>query len=82
MRRCHFHIGILVQVWYLIVSIPDICPLSYFLSSSVSIYDFSTLLTILPHNLIKEKLTELTKHTFTEGSFYLARNETRSFNFF
>ena len=25
-----FPCGILVQVWYLIVSIPDICPLSYF----------------------------------------------------
>ena len=28
-----------------------------FLSSSLSIYDFPTLYTILPHNLIKEKLT-------------------------
>ena len=27
---CHFPIGILVQVWYLIVSIPDLCTLSYF----------------------------------------------------
>ena len=25
-----FQCGILGQVWYLIVSIPDICPLSYF----------------------------------------------------
>ena len=25
-----FSFGILGQVWYLIVSIPDICPLSYF----------------------------------------------------
>ena len=24
------HVGILGQVWYLIVSIPDLCPLSYF----------------------------------------------------
>ena len=28
--RCHFPIGILGQVWCLIVSIPDLCPLSYF----------------------------------------------------
>ena len=27
---CHFPIGILDQVWYLIVSIPDICCLTYF----------------------------------------------------
>ena len=27
---CHFPIGILGQVWYLIVSIPDLCTLSYF----------------------------------------------------
>ena len=26
----HFPIGILGQVWYLIVSIPDICTLTYF----------------------------------------------------
>ena len=28
--RCHFPIGILGQVWCLILSIPDRCPLSYF----------------------------------------------------
>ena len=33
----------------------------YFLASSVSTYDFSTLYTTLPHNLMKEKLTELIK---------------------
>ena len=27
---CHFPIGILVQVWYLIVSIPDLCTRTYF----------------------------------------------------
>ena len=27
---CHFPIGILGQVWYLIVSIPDFCTLTYF----------------------------------------------------
>ena len=26
----HFPIGILGEVWYLIVSIPDICTLTYF----------------------------------------------------
>ena len=27
---CHFPIGILGQVWYLIVLIPDLCTLTYF----------------------------------------------------
>ena len=31
----YFPIGILGQVWYLIVSIPDLCPLSYFVSSAL-----------------------------------------------
>ena len=30
---CHFPIGILGQVWYLIVSIPDLCTLTYFANS-------------------------------------------------
>ena len=30
LRICHFPIGILGQVWYLIVSIPDLCTLTYF----------------------------------------------------
>ena len=32
---CHFPIGILGQVWYLIVSIPDLCNLTYFYNNSV-----------------------------------------------
>ena len=44
-----------------------------FLAPGLSTYDFSTLYTTLPHNLIKEKLTELIEHTFNrEGSLYLA----------
>ena len=46
-----------------------------FLASSLSTYDFITLYTKLPHNLIKEKLTELIEQTFNrEGSLYLACN--------
>ena len=30
---CHFPIGILGQVWYLIVSIPDLCTITYFASA-------------------------------------------------
>ena len=35
-----------------------------FLASDLSTYNFSTLYTTLPHNLIKEKLTELVEQTF------------------
>ena len=33
-----FPIGILGQVWYLIVSIPDLCTLTYFAKSKISIF--------------------------------------------
>ena len=32
---CHFPIGILGQVWFLIVSIPDLCTLTYFNGSAL-----------------------------------------------
>ena len=51
-----------------------------FLVSSLSTYDFSTLYTTLPHNLIKEKLTELIEQMFNrEGSLYLACNDKNAF---
>ena len=51
-----------------------------FLASGLSTYDFSTLYTSLPHNLIKEKLTELIEQTFNrEGSLYLACNDKNAF---
>ena len=51
-----------------------------FLESGLSTYDFSTLYTTLPHNLIKEKLTELIEQTFNrEGSLYLACNDKNAF---
>ena len=34
------------------------------LASGLSTFDFSTLYYTMPHNLIKEKLTELIEHTF------------------
>ena len=47
-----------------------------FLASGLSTYDFCTLYTTLPHNLIKEKLTELIEQTLNrEGSHYLACND-------
>ena len=46
------------------------------LASSLSTYGFSTLYTSLPHNLIKEKLTELIEQSLNrEGSLYLACND-------
>ena len=35
LRICHFPIGILGQVGYLIVSIPDLCTLTYFKNCNV-----------------------------------------------
>ena len=49
----------------------------------LSTYDFSTLYTKLPHNLIKEKLTELIEQTFNrEGSLYMACNDKNAFFYF
>ena len=46
----------------------------------MSTYDFSTIYTALPHNLIKENLTELIEQTFNrEGSLYLACNDKNAF---
>ena len=51
-----------------------------FLASSLTTYDFSTLYTTLPHNLIKEKLTELIEQTFyREDSLYLTCNDKNDF---
>ena len=46
-------------------------------ATSLSTYDFSTLYTTLPHNLIKEKLLDLIERTFykQEGELYLACND-------
>ena len=40
-----------------------------FLASGLSTYDFSTLYTTLPHNLIKEKLTKLIGHLTERAQF-------------
>ena len=54
-----------------------------FLASGLSKYDFSTLYTTLPHNLSKEKLTELIEQTFNrEGSLYLACDDKMLFFYF
>ena len=51
-----------------------------FHATSLSTYDFSTLYTTLPHNLIKETLINLIEWTFErEGSLYIAYNERQAF---
>ena len=51
-----------------------------FLASSLSSYDFSTLYTTLPHNLIKDKLVDLIDRTFQrESSLYIACNNKNAF---
>ena len=51
-----------------------------FNATSLSTYDFSTLYTTLPHNLIKDKLIGLIERTFQrEGSPYLACNNRNAF---
>ena len=51
-----------------------------FLASGLFTYDFSTLYTKLPYNLIKEKLTKLIEQTFNrKGSLYLACNDKNGF---
>ena len=51
-------------------------------ATSLSTYDFSTLYTTLPHNLIKEKLLDLIERTFykKEGKLYLACNDKKAFS--
>ena len=51
-----------------------------FRATSLSTYDFSTLYTTLPHNLIKVKLINLIEWTFKrEGSPYIDCNERQAF---
>ena len=42
-----------------------------FLASGLSTYDFSTLYTILPHNLTKEKLTEFIEQNLTGRAHFI-----------
>ena len=56
-----------------------------FRATSLSTYDFSTLYTTLPHNLIKEKLLDSIEWTFKRalknyGSLYLACNDKGFFH--
>ena len=51
-----------------------------FRASTLSTYDFSTLYTTLPNNLIKDKLVDLIERTFQrQGSLYIACNDKNAF---
>ena len=51
-----------------------------FQASNISTYDFSTLYTTLPHNLIRNQLVDLIENTFRrEEVLYLACNEEHAF---
>ena len=51
-----------------------------FNATSLSTYDFFTLYTTLPHNLINDKLIDIIERTFNrEGSPYLACNDRNRF---
>ena len=58
----------------------DILKARDFHATTLSTYDFSTLYTTLPHDLIKDKLFDLIERTFQrEGSPYLACNDRNAF---
>ena len=51
-----------------------------FRAPSLSTYDFSTLYTTLPHNLIKDKQVDLIERIFQrDGSLYIACNDRHAF---
>ena len=54
------------------------CNMKGFPASCSSLYDFSTLNTTAPHNLIKDKLTVLIEQILIESSLYLICNEKRA----
>ena len=54
-----------------------------FNATSLSTYDFSTLYTTLPYNLIKDKLVDFIERTFQrEGSPYVACNDRNASFYF
>ena len=76
---CIFYVcyGLALSVFYLVFTFT--C-LLVGCATSLSTYDFSTLYTTLPHNLIKEKLINLIEWTFKrECSPYIACNERQAF---
>ena len=50
-----------------------------FRATSLATYDYSTLYTTLPHNLIKEKLLDLIEWTFKRALNVLACNDRKAF---
>ena len=58
----------------------DKLKINNFLGSTISTYDFSTLYTTLPHDMIKDKLSKLIIKTFDrENKTYLACNSVHAY---
>ena len=69
-----------ILVYYNSGEVLDILKARNFIATSLSTYDFSTLNTTLPHNLIKDKVIDLIERTFQrEGFPYLACNDRNEF---
>ena len=67
-----------------VISLLNLDALTISRATSLSTYDFSTLYTTLPHNLIKEKLLDLAERAFkkiykNEGTLYLACTDKKAF---
>ena len=50
-----------------------------FQALTISTYDFPTLYTTLPHNLIRNQLVDLVENTYKREVLYLACNEEHAF---
>ena len=75
-----FHLWQYYNQFYSVRPVCQLVARRGFRATSLSTYDFSTLYTTLPHNLIKEKLINLIEWTFKrEGSPYIACNERQAF---
>ena len=61
---CHFPIGILGQVWYLIVSIPDLCNLTYFPYLCFISFSYLDLYVLGDDALISKGFFMQTKHLY------------------
>ena len=70
----------LVKVYFCLLKIQVKFWINLKLETRLSTYDFSTLYTTLPYNLIKDKFIDLIERTFKrEGSPYLSCNERNAF---
>ena len=88
---CHFPIGILGQVWYLIVSIPDLCNLTYFEFSNCDFpqgFNYAVFSSAILLNLLSQtskvkrirRLAEFSNCDFPQGFNYAVFSSAISLN--